>query len=240
MLLIIILVVPFLAGCGSIFLKNEAIYDWLENFHMWLIKNEETFFPRRSKLSQVTKYTLEPLYSLLIAISDWTKDIDNRGLKSGIRIASYLYFFGFVIFIFVTLGPFILFLAVLTALIVSMLFALRYIKARKKTKLAKKSVEQPKKESLTFVETVWPHFRVKSTVHKVEELFGVDQIEVSYHGDVFAYDLTQESARIKIGIVDLCGGIYDTREEVPLKIGTIDTSGNVTDERNWRMDDIIN
>jgi hypothetical protein len=239
MLIIVILVVPFLTGCVSFFLKSEAIHECMESFHIWLIKNEETFFPRKSKLTPITRYTLEPLYSLLVAISDWTEDIDQKGLKSGIRIAAYLYFLGFIIFIFVTLGPFILFLALLTAGIVSVLFALRYIKARKINKPSKKSADQPKKEALTFVETVWPHFRVKTTVHKVEELFGVDQIEVTYHGDVFANDVTQDSGKIKIGIVDLCGGIYDTREEVPLKIGSVDTLGNVIDERNWRMDDII-
>lgn len=239
MLLIVILVVPFLAGCISVFIKSEAIYECMESFHLWLIKNEETFFPRRSKLSHITRYTLEPLYSLLVAVSEWTENIDHKGLKSGIRVAAYLYFLGFIAFILLTLGPFLLLLALLTAGIVSVLFALRYLKARKIQKASKKLANQPKKEAITFVESVWPHFRVKTTVHKVEELFGVDQIEVTYHGDIFANDVLHDAGKIKIGIVDLCGGIYDTREEVPLKIGSIDTLGNVIDERIWRMDDII-
>jgi hypothetical protein len=239
MLLIVILIVPFLAGCVSVFLKSEAIHESMDSFHIWLIRSEETFFPRKSRLSPITRYTLEPLYSLLVAISDWTEDIDHKGLKSGIRIAAYLYFIGFIIFIFVTLGPFILFLALLTAGIVSVLFALRYVKARKINKPNKKSVEQQQEESLTFVETVWPHFRAKTTVHRVEELFDVEQIEVTYHGDIFANDEGLYSVRTKIGIVDRSGGIYDIRDEVPLKIGSIDILGNVIDERSWRMDDII-
>ncbi len=239
MLLIAVLVVPFIAGCTVVFLKNEAIHEYMENFHIWLIKNEETFFPRRSRIAQISKYTLEPLYSLLVAVNDWTEDIDNKELKSGIRVAAYLYFIGFIAFIFVTLGPFILLLVLLAAGLVFVLFALRYMKARKVAKAMKKSEGQPKEESLTFVETYWPHFRAKTTVHKVEELFNVEQIEVTYHGDIYTNDTSQYAVRTKIGIVDRSGGIYDTREEVPLKIGSVDISGNVTDERDWRMDDII-
>ena len=239
MLLIVILVVPFITGCTLAFLKNEAIHEYMESFHIWLIKNEGIFFPRKARLSQISKYTLEPLYSLLVAISDWTEDIDNKGLKSGIRVAAYLYFIGFIVFIFVTLGPFLLLLALLTSGIVLALFALRYMKARKTAKPKKASAEQPGEESLTFVETVWPHFRAKTTVHDVEELFDVEQIEVTYHGDIFTNDASRYSVRTKIGIVDKSGGIYDTREEVPLKIGSIDISGNVIDKRSWRMDDII-
>lgn len=238
-MLIIILVVPFLTGFSLVFLKNEAIHEYMENFHLWLIKNEGTFFPRKGKLAQVSKYTLEPLYSLLVAIGDWTENIGHKGLNSGIRVAAYLYFIGFIIFIFVTLGSFILLLAFLTAGIVFVLFALRYVKARKTAITNKSSSQQSKEESLTFVETVWPHFRARATVHKVEELFGVEQIEVDYHGDIFSNDATQYSIKAKIGIVDKNGGIYDTRDEVPLKIGSIDFLGNVADERSWRMDDII-
>ncbi len=239
MLLIAVLVVPFITGCALAFLKNESIHEYMDSFHIWLIKNEGTFFPHKGKLSQISKYTLEPLYSLLVAINDWTDDIDNKGLKSGIRIAAYLYFVGFIFFIFVTLGSFLLLLALLIAGIVLALFTFRYMKARKTAKLKKASAEKPKEESLTFVETVWPHFRARTTVHEVEELFDVEQIEVTYHGDIFTNDPSQYSMRTKIGIVDKSGSIYDTREKVPLKIGSIDSSGNVIDERSWRMDDII-
>jgi hypothetical protein len=239
MLLIAILIVPFIVGCGIVFLKNEAVHRYLEDFHVWLIRNEGTFFPRKGKLSYVSRYTLEPLYSLLIAVNDWTENIGSKGLKSGIRVASYLYFVGFIVFILLTLGPFILLLALLTSGIVLLLFGVRYVKARKRSKSEHKSVPQPQEESLTFVETFWPHFRARNTVNKVEELFAVEQLEVTYHGDIFTNDISQYSVRTKIGIVDKNGGIYDTREETPLKIGSVDTLGNVIDERNWRMDDII-
>jgi hypothetical protein len=241
--LIFLLVVPFFVGYILVFLKIGAVNAFTVDLYYWLNEKRRNILSGKGKSATIAKFTLEPLYSLLIAINDWTENIENTGTKSGLRVAGYLYLIGIVLFIFFTLGQFLFLLALIGVGVMSATVVLKYIKAaqiRAKSKQPQAEIQkkQVEGESITFVESIWPHFRSKRIRDRVEDLFDLKQIEVDYHGDIFSSDITTFPVKTKIGRVDKNGGIYDTRTEMPEKIGSIDVQGNIIDERFFSLDDL--
>lgn len=234
--LILLLTVPFLVGYILVFLKIEAIYGFTVDFYYWLKEKRLDILSGKGKLANVARYTLEPVFSLLIAINDWTDNIENSGTKSGVRIAGYLYLIGTILFIFYSLGQFIFLLAFICIAVFLGMVLLKFVQESQKRAKTKKTQEkipngQSEPESRTFVESIWPHFRSRTIKQRVEDLFDLKHIEVDYHGDIFSSDITAFPVKTKIGRVDMSGGIYDTRKEIPEKIGSIDVEGNIVDER---------
>lgn len=239
--LILLLVVPLFIGYILVFLKIGVIHAFTVDLYYWLKEKRQHILSGKGKFASLAKFTLEPLYSLLIAINDWTENIENTGTKSGVRIAGYLYLIGIVLFIFFTLGQFLFLLALISVGILLGMVVLKYIqKSQTKSKQtqAKTQKKQDEGQSLTFVESIWPHFRSRVIKERVEDLFDLKQIEVDYHGDIFSSDITTFPVKTKIGCVDKRGGIYDTRKEMPEKIGSIDVQGNIVDERFFNLDDL--
>ena len=241
--LILLLVVPFLIGYVLTFWKVGAIHEFTVDFYYWLKEKRQNILSGKGKFANIAKFTLEPLYSLLIAINDWTENIENAGMKSGVRIAGYLYLIGILLFIFFTLGQFLFLLALIGVGILLGTVALKYIQANQKKARSKQTQDKtPQKKieghSLTFVESIWPHFRSRMIRERVEDLFDLKQIEVDYLGDIFSSDITTFPVKTKIGRVDKNGGIYDIRNEMPKKIGSIDVQGNIIDERFFNLDDL--
>ena len=158
-------------------------------------------------------------------------------------MAGYLYLIGIVLFIFFSLGQFLFMLALIGVGIMLGAVALKFIKAaqiKAKSKHSQAEIQEKQIESgsLTFVESIWPHFRSKKIRDRVEDLFDLKQIEVDYHGDIFSSDITTFPVKTRIGRVDKNGGIYDIRNEIPEKIGSIDVQGNIVDERFFNLDDL--
>jgi hypothetical protein len=237
------LVVPFIIGYVLVFLKIEAIHSFTVDFYYWLREKRQNILSGKAKLANIAKFTLEPLYSLLIAINDWTENIENTGTKSGVRIAGYLYLIGIVLFIFFSLGQFLFLLALIGVGILSGIVVLNFLRAasnKRKSEPTQANIQEKHVEgdSRTFVESIWPHFRSRKIRDRVEDLFDLKQIEVDYHGDIFSSDITTFPVKTKIGRVDKSGGIYDTRKEMPEKIGSIDVRGNIVDERFFNLDDL--
>ena len=242
-LLILLLVLPLLIGYVLVFFKIEAVHAFTVDFYYWLKEKRQNILSGKGKLAAIAKVTLEPLYSLLIAINDWTENIENAGTKSGVRIAGYLYLIGILLFIFFTLGQFLFLLALIGVGILLGTVVLKYIqasqeKSKSKQIQAKTQKKQEEGQSFTFVESIWPHFRSRMIKERVEDLFDLKQIEVDYHGDIFSSDITTFPVKTKIGRVDKNGGIYDIRKEMPEKIGSIDVQGNIIDERFFNIDDL--
>lgn len=241
--LILLLVVPLFIGYALVFLKIGAVHSFTVDFYYWLKEKRQNILSQKGRMAGIAKFTLEPLYSLLIAINDWTENIENTGTKSGIRIAGYLYLIGTVLFIFFTLGQFIFLLALIGIGILLGTMALNYLrttskKAKPEQRQAKIQNKHVEEESLTFVESIWPYFRSRKIRDRVEDLFNLKQIEVDYHGDIFSSDITTFPVKTKIGRVDKNGGIYDIRKNLPKKIGSIDVQGNIVDERIFSLDDL--
>jgi hypothetical protein len=241
--LILFLIVPFFIGCVLVFLKIGAVHAFTVDFYYWLKEKRQNILSGQGKLAYIAKLTLEPLYSLLIAINDWTENIENAGTKSGVRVAGYLYLIWILLFIFFSLGQFLFLLALIGVAILLGTVVLKYIQASQKKAKSKQvqataQKKQAEGQSLTFVESLWPHFRSRKIKDRVEDLFDLKQIEVDYHGDIFSSDITTFPVKTKIGRVDKNGGIYDIRKDMPEKIGSIDVQGNIVDERFFNLDDL--
>jgi hypothetical protein len=241
--LILLLLVPLFVGYVLVFLKIGAVHAFTVDLYYWLKEKRQNILSRKGKWAAIAKYTMEPLYSLLIAINDWTENIENSGIKSGVRIAGYLYLIGIVLFVFFTLGQFLFLLALIGVAILLGTMMLNYLRTTsKKEKSRRPQTVLPEKraegESLTFVESIWPYFRSRKIRDRVEDLFDLKQIEVDYHGDIFSSDITTFPVKTKIGRVDKNGSIYDIRKEMPEKIASIDVQGNIVDERFFNLDDL--
>lgn len=242
-LLILLLVVPFFIGYFCIFFKIGAVHDFTIDFYYWLQERRKGILSANGTLAQVSRFTIEPIFSLLIAINDWTENIENKGTKAGVRVAAYLYLIGTLLFIFFTLGQFIFLLALIGTGVLLGSIMVKFIQSKQKIVTVKPgqtetNAKQTEVFTQTFVETIWPHFRSKMTKYRVERLFELKEIEVDYQGDIFSSDITTFPVKTKIGRVDKSGGIYDTRSAIPQKIGSIDTQGNISDERFFSSDDL--
>jgi hypothetical protein len=226
---IILIVMPFLVGLTQVFLKLKAVYKFTEDCDEWINKKYSNVLHGGNKIS---KFTLIPLYSLLITINDLTGNISNIWLQSGIRIAAYLYFFGSLFLIFITFGYILFILAFLViAVLVAVLALSRILESRKEAKSLRILSQHSDGVSQTFVENIWPLLKSDITKEGVANLFDVQKIEVDYKGRIFENEFSPLPDDTKIGGFDKKGNIYDTRKGNPEKLGNIDARGKVIDAR---------
>ena len=231
-LFISVLITPLIVGVFLVFRKDASVLAFTENFHGWLIQKRRKLLHKRGRSASVSKYTLEPVLSILITINDWTRKIKDTGLKSGMRVSGYLYLAGLFIFGAVTIlyFPFILALAAvgaLTAIIIERIVTEKVVE--QKAKKEKKKVSS-QIETKTFLETFWPLFKYRPTKENVERLFRLNGIDVDIRGNVFSADRHHYAERTKVGLVDKQGCIYDIRHSFPKKLGRVDDLGNVYEE----------
>ena len=221
---IIILLIPLIAGVIQALKKYDAVDDFTENLNDRITEKIRNTGRGNTLGAKTARYTLIPLFSLFTTIHDLTEKIPDFGLRSGIRIASYLYLVVFLFVIFITFGYKVLILAlVLFALLIVFVLVSNFLPGRKSTELGD--------SSQGFVEKIWPYFRADSTRERVAGLFDVQQIDVDYNGNVLTYDNGDSPGKKIIGHVDQHGSIYDTRSAASKKIGWIDNQGCVIGDR---------
>lgn len=217
---IIILLIPLIAGVTQVLKKFDAVDDFTENVNDWIIEKIRSTGRGNTLGAKTARYTLIPLFSLFTTIHNLTENIPDYGLRSGIRIASYLYLAVSLYVIFITFGYKVLILTlVVFALLIVFVLVSNLLPGRKSTELGD--------SHQGFVEKIWPYFRADSTRERVAGLFDVQQIDVDYTGIVMTYDNEGSPGKKKIGHVDQHGSIYDTRNAASIKIGWIDDHGCV-------------
>ncbi len=226
---IIFIVMPFLLGLAQVLLKLEAVRKFTEDCDNWINRKYSNALHGGNKIA---RFTLMPLYSLLITMNELTRNISNIWLQSGIRIAAYLYLFGILFLIFITFGYIILLFALLVIGVLLAVLALnRIFENRKEEKSLRILSEHSDGVSQTFIENIWPFLKSETTKEGVANLFDVQKIEVDYKGRIFENELSLLPDDTKIGCFDKKGNIYDTRKGNLDKVGNIDAQGNVVD---WR------
>jgi hypothetical protein len=225
----IFIVMPFLVGLAQVFLKLEAVFKFTEDCDEWINEKYRNVLHGGNK---ILRYTLIPLYSLFITINDLTGNISNIWLKSGIRIASYLYIFGILFLMFITFGYILFIIAFLVIGVLVAVLALSHIlESRKEEKSLRNLIKHSDGVSQTFIENIWPFIKSDTKKEEVANLFDVQKIEVDYKGRIFENEFSPLPDDTKIGCFDKKGDIYDTRKGNPEKLGNIDTKGNVIDAR---------
>jgi hypothetical protein len=216
----IILLIPLIVGIVQALKKYDAIDDLTENFNDRITEKSRNTGCGDTLAAKAARYTLIPLFSLFTSIHDLTENIRDLGLKSGIRIASYLYLVAFLFVIFITVGYKVLILALGIFVLLIAFALLRSFLPGRRSKASGDS-------SQDFVEKIWPYFRSDSTRERVAGFFDVPEIDVDYTGNVWTYENGASPGKKKIGRVDQLGQIYDTRHEAAVKIGWIDDRGRV-------------
>ena len=233
----IFLIGPLTIGLLQAFAKFEAIDELTENYHDWLVRSNRVHLTGKAKFDKIARQTLVPWNSLFIAVHDLTNNIRNWSLQSGIRLASYIYLYSFLLLILVTIGKGLFLIALIGNAVFGLLFVLRKISKEstpKKTSGVNIRLDGNQSSSV-FVTKYYPFFVSENNKTKVSQLMDVERIEVDYQGKIFTNG-SQYLGKTKIGYVDNAGNIYDMRERKPLKIGRIDTNGQITVlEGNHRM-----
>jgi hypothetical protein len=226
---IIFIVMPFLIGLAQVFLKQESVYEFTEECEVWVYKKYSNVLRGGNK---ILRFTLMPLYSLLITINDLTGRISNIWLKSGMRIAAYLYLLGTLFLIFITFGYIILIFVLLVIGALIAVFTLRRtLESRKEAKSLEILSKHSDEVSQTFVDNIWPFVKSETAKEKVANLFDVQKIEVDYKGRIFENEFSPLPDEMKIGCFDKKGVIFDTRKGSLEKIGKIDAQGKIIDSR---------
>ncbi len=221
---IIILLVPLIVGGIQAYKKYDAVDDFTENYNDWITEKSRNTGRGNTLPAKIARFTLVPFYSLFTTIHDLTENIRDFGLRSGIRIAAYLYLVAFLFVIFITIGYKVLILAVLAfVLLIAFVLIRNSLPGRRSTAFGDSSEG--------FVEKIWPFFRSDSTRERVAGLFDVAQIDVDYTGNILTYEKGAAPGKKKIGRVDKHGHIYDTRRAAAVKIGWIDDQGRVIGDR---------
>lgn len=221
---ILVLLIPLVVGVTQAFKRYDVVDDFTENCNAWIAEKINNNSRGDTLAALSVRYTLVPFLFLFIIVYDLTEDIRDFGLKSGIRIASYLYLVMFLVVVSITFG-YKVFLLMLVALVLLNLFMLlRKFLAGRRTNVRGESPRD-------FVEKIWPYFRVDSTRARVADLFNVSQVDVDYTGNILAYNRGDSPGKKKIGWVDPLGQIYDTRNAASERIGCIDDHGRVIGAR---------
>ncbi len=220
----IVLLIPLIVGAVQALKKYEAIDDLTENFNDWITEKSRRTGRGNNTPAKIARFTLVPLYSLFTTIHDLTENIQDFGLRAGIRIASYLYLVAFLFVIFITIGWKVLILAVAAFVLLIVFVVIRNsLPGRRSTTFSD--------SSQNFVEKIWPFFRSDSTRERVAGLFDVEQIDVDYTGNILTYEKGDKPGKKKIGRVDKHGHIYDTRSAAAVKVGWVDERGRVIGDR---------
>lgn len=224
----IFLIGPLALGLLQTLAKFDAIDELTENYHDWLVRRNRAHSNGKGTFDKIARQTLVPWNSLFLTVHDLTDNIRNWGLQSGIRLASYIYLYAFLLLILVTIGKGLFILALIGNAVFALLFLLR--KASGKSSLQHKGDAKVKirvdndEKSSNFVTKYYPFFVSENNKTRVCHLLDVERVEVDYQGKIYT-DGSQYLGKTKIGYVDNAGNIYDMRERKPLKVGTIDTSG---------------
>jgi len=221
---IIVLLIPLVMGFVQAFVKQDAMADRTENVVAWLEYKNRRVSSGNSIFARIAQYSVHLLYSLFRTIHDLTAGIADRGIRSGIRLAAYLYLLVFLFILLITFGYKIILLAVAgLGLFLVLIMLMRRLSAHKSFRSGDPSGG--------FVENFWPFFRSDSTKSQVAVLFEVNRIDVDYTGDILSPGSGPSSGKKRIGRVDKKGRIYDTRKRAAEQIGWIDAHGRVIGDR---------
>ena len=222
---------PLVIGLLQAFVKFEAVEELTDNYHDWMVRRNRVHSTGKGKFDKIARQTLVPWNSLFISVHDITDNIRDWGLQSGIRLASYIYLYAFLLLILVTIGKGLFIIALIGNVVFALLFLLRRVSGESSSQQkgsAKVNIRHNDDEkSSNFVTKFYPFFVSENNKTRVSQLLDVERVEVDYKGKIYT-DGSQYLGKTMVGYVDNAGNIYDMRERKPLKVGMIDTNGHIT------------
>jgi len=219
MLETILLISPLIIGAVVVAVNSDAITTTLEKFRAWLSRKREDYSQRTGKVS---RYFLTPSLSSLLKVTEWTDKVQNKGLRSGIRVTAYLYLFAIIVVVGLTAAYVILIIAVAILMIWLFLWLLGHMLGGSEERETRE-VRVPREQG--FFEGMIPFGSTEK--EKLDALFGEKDLEIHDDGTIHKPPAGL-TFREKIGLIDQDGDIYDTRGFANrTKIGRIDEDENI-------------
>jgi len=87
---------PIIAGAVVAFAKPEGAVTWVDGKETWLSGKRGEY---AGKTGYINRFFLRPLFAGLSMITGGTKSIEDPFMRSGVRITSYLYFIGILLYL---------------------------------------------------------------------------------------------------------------------------------------------
>jgi len=215
---------PIIIGIIIGLINNPGVDNNVENFQNWLSNRKQRITSESGKLN---RFLTRPFLWLALKIREWTSDIDHSGIKSGIRIALYLYLGAIFLYLFITF-------AILIAIVVVIGIAfLIYDKLTSgsstvRTTMKKQRIMQDQDESVIEHVGLKGKKIYSGTSWFNEELKG----RIDDNGNI--YKGTSWLNEERIGRIDDDGNIIrGTSAFNEEKVGRIDKDGNLHKGTNW-------
>lgn len=198
MLEFVLLLSPVILGSIIAMVNDKKVASFDSRFEDWLITKKNSLVGKRGKFS---RFFLKPLVSSLVLITSWTQNVKNNGIRSGIRLASYLYISVIAAYIFFLIASVMIGLAIFLFLFWLVLTIWRWndtgeSSAVKKVKFSFKSNKKydPKtgeriitQDGKTYRQNVFGNWNPDTNIFgspKVEtDLFGNPKIERDWTGE---------------------------------------------------------
>ncbi|HSH52018.1 MAG TPA: hypothetical protein VK982_09890 [Bacteroidales bacterium] len=95
----VILFLPVIIGIIIALFNNPEVDNKVDKFQDWLSYRRQRITPASGKLN---RYITRPFLWLALKIKEWTNNILNPGVKSGLRVTLYIYLGGLFLYLFVT------------------------------------------------------------------------------------------------------------------------------------------
>lgn len=114
MLEMLIIFSPVILGCVLAILNSDKITNYDERLANWFRDKKKNLSAEKGKFS---RFFLKLLIFSLVLITSWTQNVKNNGIRSGIRLASYLYISVIAAYIFFIFASIMIGLAIVLFLI---------------------------------------------------------------------------------------------------------------------------
>lgn len=209
---------PIIIGIIIALLNKPTIDNSVEKFQTWLSYRKQLITPYSGKLN---RFLTRPFLWLALKIRDWTSNISHSGIKSGLRIALYIYLGGLFLYLFIT---FVIIIAIIALIGIAFII---YDKLTNPNNDDSKDRSEVQKNVLNSVGLKGKRI-YSGTNWFNEELQG----RVDKDGNI--YKGTNWVNEEKIGRIDNDGDIYEgTNVVTEEKIGHIEKDGTLHKGTNW-------
>jgi hypothetical protein len=211
---------PMIIGAVVTLAKIEKVVSWIDAFNAWVARKRARAI---EKGGRINKYFIRPLLWGLVKIMGWTEQIDNKFLRTGVRVTSYLYFTAIMLYL-AFIATIVIAIIILTVLAIWLaLWIIGGILSEGESMSTKSTVKYAKEVNKGRLgDNIFPFGGTR--LDHLQEKFGNERIELRNNGEIY----TEEAFGKKIGYIDDDGTVYDTRG-LSKKVGRVDEDGRVHD-----------
>ena len=219
---LLLLFFPLILGEFIFLYRPEKPVSWAEGFRGWVARKRAANFGRHGL---VRRWFLRPLFFCLIQTMQWTQDIKDPYLRTGVRVSASLYVIGLITYIAVT----IVFIVIAIIIFGFMLWCAGHVLGWNDgvpTRSRSSSVGRRKSKTLHDFGRKDTRIDKQGNVYDTSGIISQQVGRIDKEGRF--YD-TKGMISQQVGRIDEDGRIYDTKGMISQQVGRIDEEGNVYD-----------